>query len=384
MTLTIHAVGDLGLIGSILERCRRGDGGYPFAGVREELARADIRFGNLEVPFLPEGRRSEKPAVPDSFVSRAEACPRLRAAGFDVVSLANNHTMDHGAVGLRTTLDALRAQGIRSVGAGENLAEARRPAVLARGGQRVGFLAYAVARGSWATEDRPGVAPMLDDVIAADLRSLREQVEILVLSLHFGLMYTDYPQVADQRRLRGWIERGADLIVGHHPHVLQGVEEHGGGLIAYSLGDFVFDPRAGNVVAAQFLERRAQSMILESHWTGRRLRGWSAIPVLIGDDLAPYVPAGERRDRIAARIGSLSAPLRGDGLARLDVDAHIGARLVRYEVDGLIDLARKGRFASLLRTLARVRMRHVRFLWGWARARMRAALARGGPPASAA
>jgi len=367
--VTLQAVGDIGFVGRIHDRIRLQEDGYPFSGVAKDLAAADIMFGNLEIPVLEREDEGHNPIVPRTLIATVESIGRLRDAGFHVLCLANNHVMDHGPHGLRTTLKALRGYDLLAVGAGEDLASARKPVIVERKGLRFGFLAYTSSANTWALPGKPGAAPMRQEIVEEDIRALRGRVDVLLVSLHFGLMYTDYPRLNDQAFLRRLIDLGVDAILGHHPHVCQGIEAYGRGLIAYSLGEFVFDPRAGNVVATQFLARRAETMILRCRFGKSGLAGWEMVPVRIGTDLAPKSAEGEDAARIRRRFEAFSKPLAGDGLKALDLEVLAGSVLVGHELRVLWHHIRRFHFRYVLGKFKSIRFRHVRMLLGSVRRR---------------
>lgn len=209
----------------------------------------DLGLANLECALTVR----DQPLAGKRFAFRADphrGGQALRFAGFDGVSLANNHTLDFGAEGLLDTLDALREAGVAWAGAGRDQAEAFAPAVWVRGGVRLALLAFGdlapVGReyhGLWrAGPNQPGIAPTepVEAVLAA-IRSARAGADIVIVSFHWGLEYQ--PVTRQQRQLgRAAVEAGADLVFGHHPHVPQGVELHQGRPILYSLGNLVFHP----------------------------------------------------------------------------------------------------------------------------------------------
>jgi len=367
--VTFQAVGDIGFVGKIRDHIRVQEDGYPFSGVAKDLAAADIMFGNLEIPVLDREDEGHNPIVPRTLIATVESIGRLKSAGFHVLCLANNHVMDHGPHGLRTTLRALREHDLLAVGAGEDLAGARRPVIVERKGLRFGFLAYTSSANTWAHAGGPGAAPMRQEIVEEDVRALRGRVDVLLVSLHFGLMYTDYPRLNDQALLRRWIDLGVDAILGHHPHVCQGIEAYGRGLIAYSLGEFVFDPRAGNVVATQFLARRAEAMILRCRFGKAGLAGWEMVPAQIGTDLAPKSAEGEDATRITRRFEAFSKPLAGDGLKALDLKALTGSVLLDHESRVLWHHIRRFHFGYVLGRLKNIRLRHIRMLLGSVRHR---------------
>jgi poly-gamma-glutamate synthesis protein (capsule biosynthesis protein) len=168
----------------------------------------------------------------------------LKHAGFNMISLANNHMTDHGATALEETLDALKLLDLHYVGAGNNREQAYAPAIIEKKGWKVAFLAYADP--IWSVVEAgtdPGVAHLREDEILGALNKLREDrsADIIIVSLHWGEEYSHRPFPAQRSLAKRIIEAGADAIIGHHPHVMQGVEWHQGKPILYSLGNFAFD-----------------------------------------------------------------------------------------------------------------------------------------------
>jgi hypothetical protein len=160
------------------------------------------------------------------------------------VSLANNHTMDFGSVGLFETIEALRQAGVNFVGAGRNRDEACAPVFLDIAQRRVAFLARSaviVSAPTYAAENIPGVAFLDVDQTVGAIRVCRSRADLVVLMVHWGIEEYSYPSLAQRALAKQLIEAGADLILGHHPHVLQGVEQIGAGMAVYSLGNFVFN-----------------------------------------------------------------------------------------------------------------------------------------------
>lgn len=239
-TVRITLAGDIMLGGTATGFMERHGYGYAFGGVARELARGDVVFGNLEGPLTARGQ-----AVDKQFVFRTppeEVAPALAAAGFDVLSLANNHILDYGPEGLEDTLAALGDAGLRGVGAGADIGAARRPALIRAGGLDIGFLAYSntFPQSFWATTERPGTAFGHEARVREDVTRLREQVDVVVVSFHWGREASTGLRDYQPRLGRAAIDAGADIVVGHHPHILQGVEYYEGGVIFYSLGNFTF------------------------------------------------------------------------------------------------------------------------------------------------
>lgn len=214
------------------------EGRHPLLRVAPVLRDADIAFVNLETPLTDRGRHTGAFKTPTSF---ADA---LRWAGIDVVSTANNHAMDAEHLGLIDTRDALDRVGIGHVGTGMDLEDARRPHIVERDGIRVAFLGYAQfvngGAGAFALPDRSGVVPMSPPIIREDIRRVRDQVDYVVVSFHWSIENSQDTHPEDRRFAREVIDAGADVVLGHHPHVPRGVEVYNGKPILYSLGNLIF------------------------------------------------------------------------------------------------------------------------------------------------
>ncbi len=240
-TVRIVAVGDICLAGGVDRKMRARGRGYPFAAMRDTLRSADIAFGNLECVLANGGDPIPKKY---NFRGRPIGAMALAEAGFDIVSVANNHTLDYGREGLAETLTHLRRTKVIPVGAGNTLAEAHRMQVLRSNGFRIGFLAYL---GMFPpllppATDEPSVAMAYLPRLRAEIRSARRRVDFLVVSLHAGVEHAPSPSARQQAIARAAIEAGADVVVGHHPHVVQQLAFYRGKPIFYSLGNFVFNP----------------------------------------------------------------------------------------------------------------------------------------------
>lgn len=241
-TVELVAVGDIMLARSLTELIQQHSPRYPFEcpGIQSLLAGADIAFGNLECVISDRGTRQSK-----TYTFRAEpkVVEGLVFAGFDVLSLANNHTGDYGDEALLDTLRLIKEAGIVAVGAGGNITEAHRAGIVEANGLRLAFLAYnQIQPASFAaTATSPGSAFMKKERMLADVRAARQQADIVVVSCHWGTEYSPYPDTSQRELAQALAEAGAALIVGHHPHVVGGLRYDQGAFTVYSLGNFVFD-----------------------------------------------------------------------------------------------------------------------------------------------
>ncbi len=233
----------------------------------------------------------------------------LTYAGFDVVSIANNHTLDFDTSAFIDTLRTLDEEEIRYVGGGENLEEARRPVILERKNIKVGFLAYSeLAHIFWdwgyprafaAENKKAGVAPTDLNIMLEDIKKLEGQVDFIVISLHWGEEYIERPSLKEREIAHKLIDGGAHVILGHHPHVVRGLEVYKGGLIAYSLGNFVFDQK--NPITQQ-------SMLLQLELRDDGIAKVLIYPLIIKDS-RPSIPDRETGKEILSKLKRLSAEL---------------------------------------------------------------------------
>ncbi len=358
-SLHICATGDIGFHGRAGEDIAAHGAQYPFEKISGSLSRADIVIGNLEIPFVPEGARPERRDISPEFRSDPAAAGALRAAGFDIVSLANNHIMDYGIRGLETTLETLDNSGIAHTGAGMNLAEARQPAVIEKEGRRLGMLSYAMKGKHTARSETPGAAPLDEAIILEDIARLKERADDLVVSLHFGMIYTDYPKREHQKLSRKIIDAGANAVLGHHPHLIQGIEDYGDGIIAYSLGEILFDPSSGYVEASHVEDLRRQSMILELIISNEGTVA-TVLPVCTGEDLRPGLCGEEMENMILTRLQAISSVLPGYDI---DFDRHLARRTTGHETRVLMYNLRRLNFGYAVKKLTKLRFSHIRSLF---------------------
>lgn len=243
---SILCVGDIMLVGSAKPIIEQRGVDYPFDGMRSVIKAADLAIGNLEMPLGLTGD-----PVPDkdfTFIGEPKLAGGIANAGFDVLTLANNHMGDYGDDALLETLEVLSANKLRYCGAGPDLQKARQPAIVKSKNAQIAVLAYSKTYPFefFAGEGDPGTVNGVAEIFVPDIKTAKEQANLVVVSFHWS-----GEPVTEPRRYQEWLGRlaidaGADLVFGHHPHVLQGIEVYKGKIIAYSLGDFVFGSGSEN------------------------------------------------------------------------------------------------------------------------------------------
>lgn len=282
---------------------------YPWGDTLPLLRQADLTLMNLECVIATGGHPWDR--WPKAFHFRADpiALNALEEAGTDFVSLANNHVLDYEEEALLEMLDWLDAAGIAHAGAGRNLVEAARPALLEANGLRLGVLSFTDNEPGWAaTDDRAGTnyLPVSTDpkhfirVVQGIAEARRLGADLVLVSNHWGPNMRERPTPEFQRFARATIDAGADLYLGHSAHILQGIEVHHGKPIFYDAGDFVDDYAVDPVL------RNDRSALILCTVGPPGVTRVELIPVLI-ENFQATLATGQEFDAIVTRLQSLSA-----------------------------------------------------------------------------
>ncbi|MEX2415616.1 MAG: CapA family protein [Paenibacillaceae bacterium] len=239
--INLAFVGDIMLSANVERLLKKNGYDYPYLHIASILQEADIAAGNMENPITDQGEPADKSFV---FRTSPEAVPEMVKSGFDIFNLANNHMLDYGLVGLQDTIRLLSEAGLYGVGAGMNQEEAYQPVVIEKNGVRVAYLGLSkvVPDVSWkADKNIPGVAETYNYTrpIKA-IEAAKEMSDMVVVIVHWGIEGAIEPLITDKALAHRYIDAGADLVIGSHSHVLQGIESYKGKWIAYSLGNFIF------------------------------------------------------------------------------------------------------------------------------------------------
>lgn len=303
--LKVIAVGDIMLDGTARPVLQANGYDYAFAEVRRFFNGAHIVIGNLEGPLTTRGA----PEQDKTYVFRSppdKVGQALRNAGFTAVSLANNHTLDFGADGLASTIEALDAVGIAHIGAGPNLKGARKPVILEAAGTRVALLAYSLTLPEhfYAEANKPGTAFGHEAHVRADVAAARNQADVVLVSFHWGQEGKTTLREYQTRLGRVAIDAGAAAVFGHHPHILQGIEHYKGGVILYSLGNFTF---------GSYSQQAQVSAVAELTFDGPRVAALRLYPINVNNFEVEFQPkplAGANAARVVEELRALSAALK--------------------------------------------------------------------------
>lgn len=289
----LMAVGDIMLARTIATDTIANNGpAAVFAAVAPILNEADLTVGNLEC-VLAEGG---EPVEPKAYTFRAPpiAADALQWGGFDVLSVSNNHALDYGYGALQETFALMANRNITPVGVAENEAAAHAPVIIERNGVRLAFLAYTEVlvesrsqfdTRSWeAVGDAPGLAWADPERITVDVTAAKAQADVVIVFLHSGLEGRLDVFRMQKIPARAAIDAGAALVIGSHPHLLQPIEEYNGGLIVYSLGNFVFDDFDGDF---------NYSAILTVTLTRAGVDAYDFVPVMLDEAGLPRLATAE-------------------------------------------------------------------------------------------
>ncbi|TCZ74259.1 CapA family protein [Paenibacillus albiflavus] len=240
----VHLIfaGDAMMDWSVKEAIREKGPDYPFQYVREEVSAADLAFVNLETAVTTHRVKDTNQIY--NFKSDPISLSGIKNAGFDLVSISNNHVLDYKQQGFLETLQHLEQTGLRYVGGGRNKEQAYAAQLFKIKGQKIKILAFSrfIPTGEWfAQTDQPGVAEAYNkNSVLPVIKRERAGADYLLVYMHWGVEKTHTPQQWQREYAYQMIDAGADAIIGSHVHVLQGYEFYHGKPIAYSIGNFLF------------------------------------------------------------------------------------------------------------------------------------------------
>jgi len=258
---------------------------YPYTAIAPIFQSANIGLVNLECPLSRRGLRYRKKKF--TFRAHPAAAAALFRAGINAVSLANNHMLDFGPTALFDTREALDQAGVAYAGAGANLSEARRPAgIYIPGGGFVALLSYSLTYPSafWATTKSPGTALARMPYLQADVSAAAAWADLVVVCFHWSGELVTHPRAYQLQYGHAAIDAGAQLVIGTHPHILQGMEWYNNGLIVYSLGNLAFGGGRSR--------RAIHSALVKISFdkAGNLLAAWT-MPLTVDNLATQFVPA---------------------------------------------------------------------------------------------
>ena len=302
------AVGDVNLGRVVGQRILEGDTLYPFAEIRDDLASFDFVFGNLECQLSDQHGETQHPTSNLIFTGPPAGAAALSHGGITHVSTANNHALDYGVGALQETIDNLEREGIVFAGTAAAGGDPFAPALFEAG--ELSFALFSVTEiinievRSWTDY----VAKADSAQLFPRIRAMRPIVDFILISYHGGGEYVDRPTAGTRAFAHGALEAGADLFLGHHPHVPQGIEEVNGKLIVYSLGNFVFSQPFA------FWTQRSFALEVKIRKEGKaaHIESYRCLPLIASNQPSLLRHTGDRRI-VHERIEHLSELFGGRG-----------------------------------------------------------------------
>jgi len=293
---------------------------YPFLKIAPILKKADIAFINLETPLSDTARQI------GAFRTSPAFAKAIKDAGIDVVSTANNHSLDAEGVGLIETKQVLLANKIEVVGTGFNLEDARKPVIIEKDNIKIAFLAYTYGVNPTRTDigfafyNRSGAMPLDPFLIKEDIKRVRQQVDYIVLSFHWGIENKQEIHPAAIEFAHEMIDSGADVILGHHPHVPRGIEIYNGKPIVYSMGNLIFGHTHTNW---------KDNFLVRITFSKKKISKLEILPVAgeMYDLGQPYSLEGNRAKKLLKEIKSLSKNLN----TKLTIKKNIGVIYIKKQ-----------------------------------------------------
>jgi len=294
---TLVAGGDVMLSRHVGTKIREaGDPLMPWRKIADIFAAADIAFVNLEAPFY-----DQDPPVTEGMIFKVEPenIAGLTHAEINMVSLANNHAKNKGNAGLEYTMNYLNQHDIDYSGAGNNYQHAHTPGIIEAKDKKIAFLSYTYSDGanfeSTSNQEKPDIAFMDVTQMQKDIEKAQEQADTIIVSMHAGYEYTPTPNQQQKDFAHVAIDSGADLVLGHHPHVVQTTEVYNDKFIIYSLGNLVFDQ--------MWSEETREGVIARLNFRNADLQKAEFIPIKIENYNQPRLATTAESARILGRMG---------------------------------------------------------------------------------
>lgn len=279
--ISLGFVGDIMLdrgIKASIEKYGRGDYIFAFEKIKDYLNDFDILFGNLEGPISDKGTLSGSIY---SFRMDPHSAKSLKEAGFDILSVANNHIGDWGRLAMEDTFKNFKNAGIIYSGGGENKEEAYEIKTILKDNAKIAYLSFSQFGKGYleATDSFAGIAIISDEKLKAGIEKAKTENDIVIVSFHFGEEYKKEPNAYQKSIAHKAIDYGADLVVGHHPHVIETIEKYKDKYIAYSLGNFVFDQH--------FSKDTMEGLVLKATVENKKITSVSSDKIIINKYYQP-------------------------------------------------------------------------------------------------
>ncbi len=298
-----------------------------------EIKEADILFGNLEGPISDIGN---KVGSIYSFRMTPLVLQALKDASFDIVSFANNHVGDWNVAAFEDTLTRLDNIGILKTGSGVDKNKAESPTIIEKNGVRFGYLGFSDVGPAWmvAKENSPGILLASDPRLPEIIQNAKNSCDVLIVSFHFGDEYKTVHNARQEKLAKLSIDNGADMIIGHHPHVIQDIEIYKEKPIVYSLGNFIFDQ--------YFSKNTMRGMLFEATFSGHELKSTNSKIITLNKSYQPEgiftIEEQKKRDEVATFVCD-KPKIKYEDMSLLDIGQTVGLPDITYTPSDLVKVS---------------------------------------------
>lgn len=305
MTINVFFVGDIAFFsdGFDIEKLKNE------IGMIKPFLNGDFNIGNFELPISIK----KKPNFANSYsgyIAPLDSVEIIKELDFHVLSLSNNHIMDWGDESFRISKESIEKEKILTVGAGNNCNEARKEVIVNKDGIKLAFLGYCNEGPHTADKNKAGAASFRLKNVIEDIAKLKNKVDHVILLLHWGKEFCEYPYPPDRNAAKICIDKGANLIIGHHPHVVQGYEIYKNIPIFYSLGSFIYNTKYEKVKSTKKIDERNTSIGVNINFGKNKIIDWEIVPFFNNNDsLIPKPMTGNKKDKFLDKYEQLSQRL---------------------------------------------------------------------------
>jgi len=307
--LSIIALGDIALYGVLSEKLKIKNKFNPFVNLKNEFKRADLVIGNLENP-LTDSKKEIKKAI--NVAANPNFSRILHENNINIVTLGNNHIFDRNLEGFKETKEKLKKEKIKFFGGGEDIDEAKKLLKIKFKNCTVGFIGYCdeSTNGIFCTSNNYGCVKLDINEMIEDIKNIRKEVDFLIVSLHWGVEFYNYPSPEQIKYAHKIIDSGADFVWGHHSHVIQGVEMYKEKLIAYNLGNFIISDIIEKEKIRIQKEEAKKSFILKLNLEESQIKNFEIIPIKLNEEFNPILMVDEERINFLNFIDKISKELK--------------------------------------------------------------------------
>ena len=356
MKSSILFTGDLGLT----DGCKDSPVNYS-PSLLQCFESADAVCVNLELPFVNEQCKMA-PYTHPSLRSPVCNVPLLKILNPSIVNIGTNHCMDGGKNGIQLTKTILTKLGACSTGAGINEEESRKPCFLNINGSSFGFLSYCKKGNFTASGKRAGAALLSETNLQSDIPAIRKDCDFLIVSMHMGMEFSKsvHPMYRELAHLA--VDLGASCVIGHHPHVIQGIETYKGSPIFYSLGNLLFDNYAGAVTYKGHWEDRHKGILAKVSFCSSAI-SYEVIPVsYTSKPLSATTVEGDEADLAVQELANLSDLIK-NGINQSSAEVEAIQAIAKREVATIIALTKLHGFRYLWCFVTDLKIRHFRMVF---------------------